>query len=56
MNSIVKGGTHKNRQSDREAHAYSAVVKLAQEEKYFAALGPDSLAPLSKLYDRFDYS
>jgi len=36
--------------TDREAQAHTAIVFLAPLEKYFAALGPDSLAPLSKLH------
>jgi len=33
--------THTTEQTDREAHAYPAIVHLAPSEKYFAALGPD---------------
>jgi len=33
-------------QTDREAHAHTAIVFLAPVEKYFAALSLDSLAPL----------
>ena len=36
-------------ETDREAQAHAAIVFLAPLEKYFAALGLDSLAPLSKL-------
>jgi len=42
-------------QTDREAHAYSALVPLAPREQYFAAMGPDSPAPLSKLNDKYKY-
>jgi len=40
---------------DREAQAHSAIVFLAPLEKYFAALGPDSLAPLSELHCKNDH-
>jgi len=36
-------------ETDREAQAHTAIVFLAPKGKYFAALGADSLAPLSKL-------
>jgi hypothetical protein len=43
-----------NRQTENlEAHAYSAFVHLALREKYFAALGSDSLAALSKLFIKY---
>ena len=32
-------------QTDREAQAHTAIVFLAPIEIYFAAFGPDSLAP-----------
>ena len=35
-------------ETDREAQAHMAIVFLAPLEKYFAALGQDSVAPLSK--------
>jgi len=42
-------------ETDREAHAHTAIVFLAPLEKYLAALGPDSLAPLSKLHCKNDH-
>ena len=36
-------------QTDREAQAHTAIVFLAPIGKYFAALGAESLAPLSNL-------
>ena len=42
-------------ETDREAQAHTAIVFLAPLEKYFAALGPDSLAPLSKLHCKNDH-
>ena len=42
-------------ETDREAQAHTAIVFLAPLEKYFAALGPNSLAPLSKLKDKDKY-
>ena len=36
-------------ETDREAQAHTVIVFLAPIDKYFAALGADSLAPLSKL-------
>jgi len=42
-------------QTDREAQAHTAIVFLAPLEKYFAALGPDSLPPLSKQHCKDDF-
>ena len=42
-------------QLDREAQADTAIVFLAPLEKYLAALGPDFLAPLSKLHCKNDH-
>jgi len=42
-------------QRDREAQAHIALVQLAPRVQYFAALGPDSLAPLFKLNDKYRY-
>jgi len=42
-------------EKDREAQAHTAILFLAPLEKYSAALGPDSLAPLSKLHCKYHY-
>jgi len=38
------------KETDREAQAPTAIVFLAPPGKYFAALGLDSRAPLTKLH------
>ena len=50
-----KGRGVATEETEREAQAHTAIVFLAPVGKYFAALGQDSLAPLSKLNCLFNY-
>jgi len=52
---LVGGYSLTTEQTDREAQAHTAIVFLAQIEKYFTALGLVSLASLSKLHCSVDY-